>query len=220
MRVLVIAPHPDDETLGVGGTICRHVADGDDAHLIVMTETYPPVWQESEKVRRQAETRQAADVLGIESVTFAGFPTVKLNAVPAIDLAGYLIAQFRRLKPERVYAPPVGDVNQDHEAVFRAALVACRPLPGSTVKTLLSYEIAPTARFANPADAARWMPTTYVDVTATIDRKLEAMACYASELRDPPHPRSLDGIRLFARERGLAVGLHYAETFHLIRDIR
>jgi len=158
--------------------------------------------------------------LRLASVAFAGFPTVKLNAVPAIDLAGYLIAQMRRLSPEVVYAPPVGDVNQDHEAVFKAALVACRPLPDNTVKTLMSYEIAPTVRFGNPADAGRWMPTTYVDITPHIDAKLKAMSCYASELREPPHPRSLEGIRLFARERGLAVGLEYAEAFQLIREIR
>ena len=220
MRVLVIAPHPDDETLGVGGTICRHVAEGDEVHLIIMTETYPPVWQAGERDRRQAEAREAAKALGCASVTFAGFPTVKLNAIPAIDLAGFLTAQFRRLSPQMVYAPPVGDINQDHEAVFKAALVACRPLPGYTVKTLFSYEIPPTSRFGNPADASRWIPTTYVEIAPYIDRKLKAMTCYALELRQPPHPRSLEGIRLFARERGLGVGLEYAEAFQLIREIR
>ena len=220
MRVVVIAPHPDDETIGVGGTICRHVAEGDEVHLLVMTETYPPLWHETERERRQEEVRRAAEVLGLASVDFAGFPTVKLNAIPAVDLAGYLIAQFNRLRPDIVYVSPPGDVNQDHEAVFRAALVAARPLPDSSVKVLYSYEVAPTSRFGNPIDAARWMPTTFVDITPYIDRKLEAMSCYASELRQPPHPRSLEGLRLFARERGLAVGLEYAEAFQLIREIR
>jgi len=219
MQVLVIAPHPDDETLGVGGIICRHVADGDHVHLVVMTETYPPVWPERDKVRRQAEVREAADVLGIASVAFAGFPTMKLNTVPAIDLASYLIARVREHGPEVIYAPPFGDVNQDHDAVFKATLVASRPLAGCSVRTLYSYEVAPTTRFANPADAGRWQPNTYVNITDHMDAKLEAMTRYASELREPPHPRSLEGIRLFARERGLAVGVPYAETLTLIRDL-
>lgn len=220
MQVAVIAAHPDDETLGVGGTIGRHVADGDTVHVIVMTETYPPVWQESEKARRQEQAREAAAVLGVAGITFAGFPTVKLNALPAIDLAGYLIAQLRQLSPAVVYAPPFGDVNQDHEAAFRAALVACRPLPGCTVRALYSYEIPPTTRFANPADTARWQATTYVDITAHLDRKLRAMACYAAELRELPHPRSMEGIRLYARERGLSVGCEYAEALCLVREVR
>jgi LmbE family N-acetylglucosaminyl deacetylase len=220
MRVLVLAPHPDDETLGVGGTILRHVADGDEVHLLVMTETYPPLWQASEKARRQDEARAAAKVLGLAGLAFAGFPTMRLNTVPAIEVAGRLIGELRRLNPDVVYAPPVGDVNQDHEATFKAALVACRPLPGCTVRRLLCYEIPPTARFSNPIDAARWLPNTYVDITSHIEQKLAAMECYQSELRQPPHPRSLEGIRLYARERGLTIGLQYAEVFDLIREIR
>ena len=220
MRVVVLAPHPDDETLGAGGTIARHVAEGDEVHLIFMTETYPPLWQEGEKPKRQAEARAASKALGAAGATFAGFPTMRLNTVPAIELAGYLIGRFRELSPEVVYAPPVGDVNQDHEAVFQAALVACRSLPGNTVRRFLSYEIPPTARFANPIDAARWLPNVYVDITAHIDRKLAAMKRYPSELRKPPHPRSLEGIRLYARERGLTLGIEYAEAFCLIRELR
>ena len=118
-----------------------------------------------------------------------------------------------------VYAPPVGDVNQDHEAVFHAALVACRPLPGNTVRRFLSYEVPPTARFSNPIDGARWLPTVCVDITRHIDRKLAALKCYPSELRKAPHPRSLAGLRVYARERGLTFGVKYAEIFCLIREL-
>jgi len=165
------------------------------------------------KARQQVYTVQR--LLGIKDVSFCGFPTVKLNSVPHKDVASALQAEVDKTKPEIVYTTPYCDVNVDHMIVCKATMVATRPLPGSTVRKVLSYEIAPTTRFAIEPFA----PNVYVDISTFLGQKLEAMACYETEVRDFPHPRSLKGIELFARERGMSVGVEVAECFYLIRGI-
>jgi N-acetylglucosamine malate deacetylase 1 len=216
VRVLVISPHPDDETIGTGGTIARHVAEGDEVSLTIVTQGYFPPWPKDtvETDRRQVEA--ARKVLGVKRTFFLGFPTVKLNTVSNTELTNALQGVVNEATPEVVYTSSASDVNQDHRIVFEATLVACRPLPGSTVRRLLSYEVGPAARFGN----APFFPNVFVDIEAFLDKKLEAMKCYETELREPPHPRSLAGLELIARERGLSVGLKAAECFQLIREIR
>jgi len=215
MRTLVIAPHPDDEVIGAGGTIARHVAEGDEVSLCIVTQAYSPPWPEGyvETARRQVEA--ARKVLGVKQVLFLGFPTVKLNAVPNTELTSALQKVVDEAKPEVVYTSSASDVNQDHRIVFEATLVATRPLPGSSVRRLLSYEVGPAARFGN----APFFPNVFVDIEAFLGKKLEAMKCYETELQEPPHPRSLAGLELIARERGLSVGLRAAECFELVREI-
>ncbi len=215
MQVLVIAPHPDDETIGAGGTIARHVAGGDEVFLCVVTQGYSPPWPADivETARRQVEA--ARKVLGIKRVFFLGFPTVKLNTVPNAELTGALQKVVDETMPEVVYAPAASDVNQDHRIVFEATLVACRPLPGGIVKRVLCYETGYSSRYGQEPFA----PNVFVDIEPFLGKKLEAMRCYETELREPPHPRSLAGLELIARERGLSVGLRAAECFHLVREL-
>lgn len=216
MRVLVIAPHPDDETIGAGGTIARHASEGDEVSLGIVTKAYSPPWPEGyvETARRQAEA--AGKLLGVSRTFFLGLPTEKLNTVANIELTNALQKLVEDTKPEVIYTSSASDVNQDHRLVFDATLVAARPLPGSTVHRLLSYEVGPTARYGH----ARFRPSIFVDIETFLDRKLAAMKCYSTELREPPHPRSLEGLRLIAWERGLSVGLNAAECFELVREIR
>lgn len=215
MRVLVVSAHPDDETIGAGGTLARHVAQGDEVYWCVVTEGYNPPWPDNvlSEARRQIYAVQKC--LGIKRVSLCGFPTVKLNAVPNIELTAALQAVVDHTMPDIVYTTPYCDVNLDHRIVCEATIVATRPLPGSTVKRLLSYEIAPTTRFGLQPFA----PNVYADISKFLDKKLEAMKCYRTELRESPHPRSLEGLELFARERGLGIGVEAAECFQLIREI-
>lgn len=215
MRVLVISAHPDDEVIGAGGTIARHVAAGDEVHWCVVTQGYGPLMTDAELAKARQQVYAVQRFLGVKDVSFCGFPTVKLNSVPHRDLASALQAEVDKTKPEIVYTTPYCDVNADHRLVCEATMVATRPLPESTVKKVLSYEIAPTTRFA----IEPFTPNVYVDISAFLSKKLEAMACYETELREFPHPRSLKGIELFARERGMSVGVEVAECFYLIRGI-
>ena len=215
MRVLVIAPHPDDETIGAGGTIARHVARGDEVFLCIVTQAYSPPWPEGcvETARRQVEA--VGRVLGIKRAFFLGFPTVKLNTVPNADLTRALQKVVQDTRPEVVYTSSANDVNQDHRIVFETTLVAVRPWPGSTIRRVLSYEIGYARHFGHQMFA----PNVFVDIESFLDRKLEAMKCYETELREPPHPRSLAGLELIARERGHSVGLRAAECFQLVREM-
>jgi N-acetylglucosamine malate deacetylase 1 len=140
---------------------------------------------------------------------------VKLNTIPTIALATALQRVVDRVRPEVVYMPAADDVNEDHRVMHHAGLVAVRPLPGSSVRRVLAYEIVTTARFG----VHGFTPTVFVDITATLARKLEAMACYETELRSLPHPRSLEALELFARERGVSVGMGAAEHFQLVREM-
>lgn len=217
MRVVCLAAHPDDETIGAGGTLLRHAAAGDETALIVATVAYAPRWPEETVRQKRAECLAAAARLGIGAVRFLEFRTMHLNALPAIELNDAVRRALAELRPDVLYAPPCDDVNRDHAVLFEAALVASRATGSGGPRRLYSYEIPPTTRFNL---GGRWVANTYVDIGDYLEPKLAAMRAYASELREPPHPRSLDGLRIFARERGLAVGLPAAEAHMLVRELR
>jgi LmbE family N-acetylglucosaminyl deacetylase len=219
LHVLIIAAHPDDETIGAGGTIARHVAEGDKVYWCVVTQAYSPPWPEETLIEARRQVDQVRDVLGIQEVFLCGFPTVKLNTVPYIDLCSALQQVVDQVQPEIVYTTPRDDINQDHRIVYDATLVATRPLPGGSIRRLLCYEISPTARFGLPSGSTGFVPNVFVDVSQYLDKKLGAMQCYQTELCEYPHPRSLEGLRLLAEERGLSVGLKAAECFQLVREL-
>jgi len=224
LQVLVIAAHPDDETIGAGGTIARHVARGDQVYWCVVTQGYSPPWSEETLAAARRQIDDVQEVLGIQEVFIqevflCGFPTVKLNTVPHIDLCSALQRVVDQVQPEVVYMTPRDDINQDHRIVYEATLVATRPLPGSPVRRVLSYEISPTSRFGLPSGSSGFVPNVFVDISQYLDKKLKALSCYKTELREYPHPRSLEGLRLLAEERGLSVGLKAAECFQLIREL-
>lgn len=217
MRVLCLAAHPDDEVLGVGGTLLKHVADGDETMLVVATVAYAPRWPEELIKQKREECLAAAKLLRFKDVRFLEFPTMHLNALPVIDLnsaVGNALADFR---PDVVYAPPAGDLNRDHAILLEAALVTTRPLGNEHPRRLYSYEVPTTTR-CNVGSI--WQANTYVNISDHIEAKLTAMAAYQTELREPPHPRSLESIRAFARERGASVGCSYAEAHMLVRECR
>jgi len=219
LRVLAIAAHPDDETIGAGGVIARHVAQGDEVYWCIVTQGYSPPWSEETLAEARSQVDEVQEVLGFREVFLLGFPTVKLNTVPYIDLCSALQQVVDQVQPEIVYTTPRDDINQDHRIVYEATLVAARPLPGSSVRRLLCYEISTTARFGLPAGSTGFAPNVFVDISRYLEKKLEAIRCYRTELREYPHPRSVKGLRLLAEERGLSVGLQAAECFQLVREL-
>ena len=215
MKVLVISAHPDDETIGAGGTLLRHRDAGDEISWCIVTQAYSPEWSNETIQRHRQQTERVAEYLGVKTMRLCGFPTVKLNTIPTMELVSSIQRVVDEVRPEVVYSTSAIDINLDHVIVHQATLVATRPLPGSSVRRLLSYEIASTSRFGVPG----FQPTVYVDITDYLDRKLEMMSFYETELKAYPHPRSLEALRLSALERGVGVGLGAAEAFQLIREL-
>jgi LmbE family N-acetylglucosaminyl deacetylase len=218
-RILVVAPHPDDEVLGCGGTIARHVAQNDEIHVVVITrgaeELYAP---EAVEIGRE-ELRKSQKLLNVSSTHFLDFPAPKLDTVDSYKLASAINNLIQSIMPNTLYIPHRGDIHIDHQAVYQAALVAARPINHCSVKQILAYETLSETEWAPPTVDAAFIPTVFVDITHYLDDKLQAMACYQSQLKQPPHPRSLQSIEALARLRGATVGLPAAEAFMLVREI-
>ena len=214
MKILIIAPHPDDEVLGCGGTIKKHAKTGDEVYLCIVTKAYAPEWSDDFIKNREKEIAGANKSLDIKKTFFLDLPTVKLDTIPQKELNLKIGTIVSKIAPDILYIPYGGDLNHDHRLVFEACLVAVRPV-GNKIKKILAYETPSETEWG----IKQFAPTVYADITETLDNKLKAMACYPSELRQYPHPRSLEAITVLAKKRGTDVGLLVAEAFVLIREI-
>lgn len=216
MKILVIAPHPDDEVLGCGGTIAKHVKNGDDVCLCIITKAYLPDWPEEFIANRPKEIEAASSILGIKETILLDFPTVKLDTIPQKELIDRISSVVMKIKPDILYVPHKGDLHKDHRLVFEASLVAARP--GGSIKKILSYETLSETDFGQVLEP--FVPTVYEDIAETFEIKIEAMNAYASEIKQTPHPRSIDLIEILAKKRGSESGLRFAESFVLIREVK
>lgn len=218
-KILVIAPHPDDEVLGCGGTIAKHNLNGDEVYLCIVTKAYPPEWSEDEVEERKKEVFKAGESLGIKQVYFLDLPTVKLDTIPQKELNNLIAQVIDKVKPQIIYIPHKGDVNKDHQIVFDATMVAIRPKPDLLIEKVLSYETLSETGWAAPFPESAFIPNVWVDISGVVETKLKAMSEYKSELKEFPHPRSLEAISAVAKMRGATVGVEAAEAFMLVREI-
>jgi LmbE family N-acetylglucosaminyl deacetylase len=216
-RVLVVAAHPDDEVLGCGGVILRHVAQGDEVRVLVASRGSSDLYTAAYVESVRAEMRAAHGVLGVSDTFLLDFPAPKLDLTASHELADAVSRAVRDYRPTLAYVPHQGDVHVDHRAVHQAALVAFRPVNDCPVRRLLAYETLSETEWAGPGQA--FSPTLFVDIGPYLERKLQAAACYGSQMRPSPHPRSLAMLESLARLRGSAAGLQAAEAFVLIREV-
>lgn len=218
MRVAVISAHPDDETLGAGGTLVKHASFGDEIHVCIATKGYSPDWPEETIQLDHQQAITAIESLGVQNISFLQFPTVKLNVVPCKELNDRITGFINDVDPQVVYAPFPGDLNSDHGIVARSAAIAVRPVAG-TKRSLMYFETLSSTEWGRMFLKSSFMPNFYVDIRSTIEQKLKAARCYDLELRQFPHPRSLEGIMTLAKLRGMEVGLEVAEAFSLALHI-
>lgn len=214
MRVLVIAAHPDDELLGCGGTVALHTDAGDDVTSVIVCEG-ESLRYVGREVGQAQHIAKAAAVLGVHDVRQLGFPDQRLDTITLTDVITPLEKIVREVRPQIVYCQHGGDVNRDHELLFKAILVATRPTE-TFIEAVYAFDTASSTEWAFPR---QFVPDTWVDISTTLDRKLEAMACYESELRDYPHPRSLRALEYRARAWGNINCLDAAEPFITVRRI-
>lgn len=219
MNVLIIATHPDDEVLGCGGVMARHAEMGHTVHVAVITRGIPGMFPEEVLKKTRRELQAAHNILGVADITFLDFPAPELDTVPGHEVADAIHQVIRKTGSQIVYTPHRGDIHGDHQATYWATLVASRPINDCPVRRLLSYETLSETEWGAPVGDQAFIPTVFVDISTTLERKLEAMACYRSQLKQPPHSRSLRALEALARLRGATIGLDAAEAFMLIREI-
>ncbi|RPF38091.1 PIG-L deacetylase family protein [Streptomyces sp. TLI_185] len=217
--VLVLAAHPDDELLGVGATLARHVRSGDEAHAVVLSEGASSRSRQGLAEQLAKSANRAAEVLGLSSIDGWSLPDQRLDAIPLIDVVQRVEEVVDALRPDIVYTHFPGDVNTDHGIVARAAWTACRPYVLPELRRFAVFETPSSTEWAWPVDSAAFAPCLYADVTDTLEVKLEAMACYDTELRDYPHPRSLRALQERAAYWGSRVGRLAVEPFQVLREV-
>jgi LmbE family N-acetylglucosaminyl deacetylase len=219
MRKLVLAPHADDEVLGVGGGMARWASEGHEVGVVIVTRGFPPLYAESDETQVRIEARAAHTRLGVALTWFLDLPAAGLDTVPQSLLNGKVGDVVRQWAPDELYVPFPGDLHRDHQLVFGAGLVAARPGHGPFPRALLAYETLSETNWNAPFLTPGFTPTCYVDISLHLDAKLEAMACYRSQLSPAPHERSLEALRALATMRGATVDLPAAEALVSIRTL-
>lgn len=216
--VLVIAPHPDDEVLGVGGTIARLVAEGRDVFAAIVTRGDAAMFGEESVEKTRREANEAHELLGVtKSIFLDGFPAALLDTVPQHRLNSALAGVLEDVDPEVIFVPFVGDLHRDHQYIFQSLLVAARPHPGRRLRSIYAYETLSETNWNAPPLTPGFAPNAYLEITSWMESKLAALRIYESQLRPWPHERSIEAVRALAQMRGATVGYEAAEAFMLIR---
>lgn len=219
MNVLVFAPHPDDEVLGCGGTIKKHVLAGDDVYVCVVTRGTMPLFPEESVLQVRSEHKEAMNQLGVKEVSYLDFPAVMLEEQHRYVVNKAIDDVVKKYKPEIVYIPHFGDMQKDHAIVSEAVMVAVRPRGNYTVKTVLAYETLSETEWNVPHASNMFIPNYFIDITNTLDNKLKVLSIFKSQVSEFPNPRSLETIEALAKLRGSNVGVKAAEAFAVIRLI-
>lgn len=225
-KILVVAAHPDDEVLGIGGTILRHAAEGDKVRILLLAEgvtsradTRDAVTCRDALNELHANAQRVANALGAERTDFCNFPDNRMDSVTLLDVVKPIEHLIDAYRPDVVYTHHGGDVNVDHQRTHEAVVTACRSLPGQCVHELYFFETPSSTEWQmNRADRA-FLPALYVDIAATLAKKLEVLHLYESEMRPYPHTRSYKAVEALARWRGATAGLAAAEAFEVGRVV-
>lgn len=220
MNVLVVCAHPDDETLGCGGTIRRHVTAGDEVSWVIATQAHEPQWSAAVIEAKAREVEEVADALGVNRYVRLGFPSSRLDVTPRSELIGAVHRVVEDMRPELLYVVHPGDVHRDHADVFESTMSVLKGfrMRALGVRRVLAFETLSSTEAAAPGRDL-FVPTVFVDVGAFMEEKIRIMAMYRSELQEYPLPRDESAIRALARYRGASVGLEHAEAFQLVREL-
>ena len=220
MRVLIIAPHPDDEIIGVGGTIAKRAKAGDEVYVCIVTKGKAPLFNLDFIEQGRRECREADAKLGVKETIFLDFPAVMLETIPRYELNGKVEEVVQNIKPEEVYIPHRGDMQIDHQMVVDAAMVAVRPRGDDYPKRVYAYETLSETGWNIPNVTNEFIPTVYENITDTYDAKMEAMSVFKSQLAPFPAARSVGAIEALAKFRGATVSVEAAEAFSLVREVK
>ena len=218
-RVLVVAPHPDDEVLGCGGTMARLAAEGHAVHVLVATRGQPPAFPEEAVNRVRAEMRKAHALLDIAETHELDLPAAALDTVPAAQVNAEIGNIVQAVSPDTLFLPFYGDIHCDHSIIFQAAMVAARPRHDRAPARILCYETLSETNWYAPPITPGFTPNVFIDISGTLQKKLAAFKCFESQVRPFPEERSVEALEALARARGATVHLQAAEAFMNIRQV-
>ena len=221
-NILVFAAHPDDELLGLGGTVRRLANTGATVRAVIMAEGITSRANKrneadmSELIALQEDAKKAAEVVGYKSIDFCGLPDNRMDGLELLDVIKIVSRYIEEYKPDTIFTHHHGDLNVDHRITCEAVLTACRPVGSYVVKRIYAFE-TPSSSEWNFNYQEPFTPNVYFDVSDTLEAKIEGMACYRSESTEYPHPRSAEALRSLGRLRGSNIGFNMAEAFVLLR---
>jgi LmbE family N-acetylglucosaminyl deacetylase len=218
-KVIVIAPHPDDEILGVGGTIARFSDEGVEVYIVIITKGYPPLFDEESINIGRKEALEAHKFLNVKETFFLSFPAANLDSIPSREINDKLIDIFKDIKPDIIFIPFNGDIHIDHQRIFLSALVAARPNNSEFPSFIYAYETLSETNWNAPYITPNFVPNVFIDISQYLDKKIEAFKKYKSQVKEFPHERSIESLKMLAMLRGSTVGCYAAEAFVLVRGV-
>ena len=225
-RILVVAAHPDDEVIGCGGTIARHVAEGAEVSVLIIAEGSTSRQDQRDRQRDELSLSELAEAahqanrcLGVHRLNLLDFPDNRMDGVERLDVIKAIEREIKQWQPQTVYTHHSGDVNIDHRVIHDAVIAATRPQPGVGVHSLLFFEVASSTEWRPSASGMTFQPDWFVGISDYWQLKNKALEAYSSEMREFPHPRSSQALEHLACWRGASVGLPMAEAFMLGRKV-
>lgn len=225
-NVTVIAAHPDDEVLGMGGTLARHRAMGDRVCILFLSDgvtgrdvVYDPVKRADEIAARRKAAEACAELIGVESVEFESYPNLRMDCESLLDVTQRIETRLEQWDAEIVYTHHSSDTNIDHRVTFDATLVACRPIPGRSIRSIRCFELGSSTDYSVPSLGHPFEPNLFIDISDYLDIRRQMLEYYDFEMRAAPFPRSLEILDAHVTVRGSQVGLATAEAFMEIRRI-
>jgi LmbE family N-acetylglucosaminyl deacetylase len=218
-KILFISPHPDDETLGCGGTILKHEANGDKTFLLIMTNMSQEGGFNKSKIKnRQNEIKRVTGEYGFEKIFKLDFPTTRLDVIPKSQLIKSVSNVIKKVKPDIVYIPNGNDVHTDHKVTFDVMISSTKTFRCSFIKKILAYEVISETEFS-PSLSNAFIPNSFSDITKYFDKKISIMQIYKGEMDAHPFPRSVENIKALATFRGATADVKYAEAFMILKEI-
>ena len=218
-RILVVAPHPDDETLGVGGTIAKFSKQGDEVLVLVVSGHLPPLYDRKDYDKTVSEAQSAFAILGVSKFYFLEIPATMIGERPVSEVNGKISKVVQEFEPHIVFCP-YPDRHIDHRLIFDSVMVATRPVgAGCNIKIVAAYETLSETHWNAPHIEPNFTPNWTIDITDHIETKLDALTCYDSQIPDFPGSRSIEAIESLAKFRGTQSGFGYGEGFHIVRMV-
>jgi LmbE family N-acetylglucosaminyl deacetylase len=219
-KVLAVAVHPDDETLGCGGALLKHKNNGDDIYWLIITSIDVENGWEKDKVEsRQKEIDSVSKMYGFCVTHSLNFPTTRLDTVPMKDLISEISKIIHNVEPDIIYVPNRSDIHTDHQVAFKAIMSCTKVFRNSFIRKILMYECLSETEFSPSLPADSFIPNVFVDITGLLEEKIKIMKMYRGEMGTFPFPRSEENIRALAMYRGATAGVKVAEAFVLLKEV-